>query len=70
MTVVLSPFLRSYKPSTVAVVSRLSTWYTFQGCVYTMKGLNGPKLLQAVDDAMERVKESPANDEFIGQTPR
>ena len=33
-----------------------------------MKGLNGPKLLQAVDDAMVRWKETPEVAEFIGRS--
>ena len=44
-----------------------SSLYGLQGCVYTMKGLNGPKLLQAVDDAMDRFKSTPVVEEFIGQ---
>merc|ERR1719334_1886985 len=39
--------------------------YQNMGCVYTMKGLNGPKLLEAVDKAMERFKETPVVEEYI-----
>merc|ERR1719193_396888 len=39
--------------------------YQSMGCVYTMKGLNGPKMLDAVDAAMERWKAEKVAAEFI-----
>merc|ERR1719431_2039680 len=39
--------------------------YQNKGCVYTMKGLNGPKLLEAADSAMERWKATKEIEEYI-----
>jgi hypothetical protein len=52
----------------VVVVTKTKTKLSLpQGCIYEMKGLNGPKLMEAVKRAVDDLSVEPEAVEFLGQ---